>query len=148
MSKKKKKNSSESKPFFSKKKKRLLIKLIIFSVLGTISYALYNPNIIKDPVNRQKVLDARETVSQLNQNGQQKLTELIPQAKKLTGEDGLLSQKGLVLGDKEIFIDDLVKDVTKSLETLPSTQLTNFKADFCADVINLAVKQATASASH
>lgn len=147
MGKKKKKKSKEGKSFFSKKRKRLLFRLTIIGLLAYAGYTLANPETIKDPKRRAQVESLQQTISETSNKAQEQVVDKLPQSQKLTGLASSLSKQGVVVGDQEIYVEDAIDQVGESLKDLPKSQVQRIKADFCADVIDIALREATASSS-
>jgi len=148
MNKKKKKKSSEGpKPLISKKTRKRFLKLLILTILGGGGYIFSNPNVIPDPQQREQVLNAKDYLLHLNDRAQASLVDALPQTQQITSHASQLSQNGVVLGDQEINVEEVIRQAAQSLENIPQNQLQRFKTDFCADVIQNAVNNATTSAT-
>jgi len=144
MSKKKKKKKDGPKPLISKKLKRRVFRSLIIFVIASLGYMMYNPNVIQDEESRDKIINLRDKILSLTNSSQEKLVEVAPQAQKLSSVVTKIPV-GDVLGDQDVYVEDIVKQASTQLEKLPYDSFQRFRTDFCADLVYNATQSATTS---
>lgn len=139
MGKKKKKSKDKTK---KKKSKgilgnplvRLLGKALVLVLLLASAAVLWNPELVPDEAQREKVKAMRDIALSLTQDGQGRVEEYaqpLSQIHQMTQS----IPKGVVLGDQEVYVEDVVMTVAGELEKLPVEQFQQFRATLCADLV-------------
>jgi hypothetical protein len=132
--KKKKKKSTDGK----KKKKKFklggLIKLVIFVLIVGSGVAMWQPELVKDEKQREQVLVAREKLLGFTNQSETIMTEKAQVLGAFSSAKDRLP-KEVVIGDQEIYVDDVIQSFAAELETLPVEQFQRFKVSFCADLV-------------
>lgn len=120
--------------------KKLLVLLIIIGI-GTGIAALVFAERIPDETSRETVLAIRSQVlgtTDVASSGLKStiLNQLTSRTSEATGS------YGVVVGDKEIYVEDILMDVTKDIQKLPQEQYQVLQQRMCADLIEQAKKEA------
>lgn len=129
-----KKSKSKPSKAGGKKMRKLIIKLVLFVILGASLAVLYQPELIQDEASRARVVGIRTTMEEGLNTSNQQLVKILAPAQNLSQTMSTLP-KGVVLGEREVYLEDAVGAVTSQLETLPTDHYQRFKSSFCADVV-------------
>lgn len=110
-----------------------MIKLGVLGFVIMTGYVIFNPDVVADPAQREKLEGIRSGIAKIGDTIQGKTTII---SKGFIPSDTWqkISSSGVVLGEKEINVDSVVGEISSRLKTLPASQLNEIRAKMCSDL--------------
>jgi cell division protein FtsB len=138
MAKKRKKKKTEKKKLFSKKKiRRLLVRTLLLG-LGVGVGLMARPSLVKDPVKRQQVEQARDQLLEWNDVAQEKALDVLGQSTDTIQETveniTYITKEKTEVNPQEV-VQTTINNITQEVKELPQEQIHKVKLEFCRDVI-------------
>lgn len=144
MAKKKKLSSGERRRKAARRFQGSVVKMVGLVLLGGAAFLLFNPQVIENLEQRQKVEAVRSNLFESGDEGGGQLTTAIESAKEYIEHafETIKIPKELTGSEEEIVVQELVDNLTEQVKQLPAEQVKRVKVGFCQDVIDEATKAA------
>lgn len=145
MGKKSKKSSGEgdsgSKVF--RKLKRQLVRMLIIGIVAFIVLGLYNPDLIDHPQAQKYFSQARNGVDHFLPHILGSADWLKDRAQDIPKEEIMARVLGAKVDEMpdEIVVEELVKDFTDQVKSLPASQVERIKYHICEEIIGYAPRE-------